>query len=260
MSVDASVDASARIDPTAELDTGVSVGPWSIIGPDVRSRTRTDVGTGVVSRSNTRITRNMRIFQFRSIGEDPSDKKYAGEDTYLEIGDNNIIREGVTLHRGTDGGGVTRIGSDNLLMPYVHVAHDCQIGNNIVLANNVGITGHVEVADWVILGGYVGVNQFLKISAHAMVGGMAHITHDIPAYMILSGNPAKIRGVNVIGLERRGFDKVTIAAIREAFKIVYKRNLKLREAIEQIRLIDTGGDALRVLIDSLEASQKGIHR
>ena len=161
---------------------------------------------------------------------------------------------------GGGGGGVTRIGNDNLLLPYVHVAHDCQIGNNIVLANNVGITGHVEVADWVILGGYVGVNQFLKIGAHAMVGGMAHITNDIPAYMILSGNPAKIRGVNVIGLERRGFDKATIAAIREAFKILYKRNLKLREAIEKIRAISSGGEALGVLIDSLEASEKGIHR
>jgi len=256
-----SIDASARIDPTAELDTGVSVGPWSIIGPNVSIGAGTDVGSSVVIRSNTRIGNNNRIFQFSSIGEDPSDRKYEGEDTYLEIGDNNIIREGVTLHRGTGGGGgVTRIGSDNLLMPYVHVAHDCQIGNNIVLANNVGITGHVEVADWVILGGYVGVNQFLKIGAHAMVGGMAHITNDIPAYMILSGNPAKIRGVNVIGLERRGFDKETIAKIREAFKIVYKRKLTLREAIEQIKAIDTGCDALRVLIDSLEASEKGIHR
>lgn len=256
-----SIDASARIDPTAELDTGVSVGPWSIIGPNVSIGAGTDVGSSVVIRSNTRIGNNNRIFQFSSIGEDPSDRKYEGEDTYLEIGDNNIIREGVTLHRGTGGGGgVTRIGSDNLLMPYVHVAHDCQIGNNIVLANNVGITGHVEVADWVILGGYVGVNQFLKIGAHAMVGGMAHITNDIPAFMILSGNPAKIRGVNVIGLERRGFDKETIAKIREAFKIVYKRKRTLREAIEQIKAIDTGCDALRVLIDSLEASEKGIHR
>jgi len=256
-----SIDASARIDPTAELDTGVSVGPWSIIGPNVSIGAGTDVGSSVVIRSNTRIGNNNRIFQFSSIGEDPSDRKYEGEDTYLEIGDNNIIREGVTLHRGTGGGGgVTRIGSDNLLMPYVHVAHDCQIGNNIVLANNVGITGHVEVADWVILGGYVGVNQFLKIGAHAMVGGMAHITNDIPAFMILSGNPAKIRGVNIIGLERRGFDKETIAKIREAFKIVYKRKLTLREAIEQIKAIDTGCDALRVLIDSLEASEKGIHR
>ena len=256
-----SIDDSARIDPTAELDTGVSVGPWSIIGPNVSIAAGTDVGSSVVIRSNTRIGNNNRIFQFSSIGEDPSDRKYEGEDTYLEIGDNNIIREGVTLHRGTGGGGgVTRIGSDNLLMPYVHVAHDCQIGNNIVLANNVGITGHVEVADWVILGGYTGVNQFLKIGAHAMVGGMAHITNDIPAYMILSGNPAKIRGVNVIGLERRGFDKATIAAIREAFKILYKRNLKLREAIEKIREISTGCEALQVLIDSLEASEKGIHR
>lgn len=256
-----SIDASARIDPRAELDTGVSVGAWSIIGPNVSIGAGTDVGSSVVIRSNTRIGNNNRIFQFSSIGEDPSDRKYEGEDTYLEIGDNNIIREGVTLHRGTGGGGgVTRIGSDNLLMPYVHVAHDCQLGNNIVLANNVGITGHVEVADWVILGGYVGVNQFLKIGAHAMVGGMAHITNDIPAYMILSGNPAKIRGVNVIGLERRGFDKATIAAIREAFKILYKRNLKLQEAIDKIREIGTGGEALQVLIDSLEASEKGIHR
>ena len=243
-----SIDDSARIDPKAELDAGVSVGPWSIIGPNVSIGAGTDVGSSVVIRSNTRIGNNNRIFQFSSIGEDPSDRKYEGEDTYLEIGDNNIIREGVTLHRGTGGGGgVTRIGNDNLLMPYVHVAHDCQIGNNIVLANNVGITGHVEVADWVILGGYVGVNQFLKIGAHAMVGGMAHITNDIPAYMILSGNPAKIRGVNVIGLERRGFDKATIAAIREAFKILYKP-------------IHTDCGALRVLIDSLEASEKGIHR
>lgn len=256
-----SIDASARIDPKAELGAGVSVGPWSIIGPNVSIGAGTEVGSSVVIRSNTRIGNSNRIFQFSSIGEDPSDKKYEGEDTFLEIGDNNIIREGVTLHRGTGaGGGVTRIGSDNLLMPYVHVAHDCQIGDNIVFANNVGITGHVEVADWVILGGYVGVNQFLKIGAHTMVGGMAHITNDIPAYMILSGNPAIIRGVNVIGLERRGFDKETIAAIREAFKILYKRKLTLQEAIEQISLKYTGSDALQVLIDSLEASDKGIHR
>ncbi|HIL64475.1 MAG TPA: acyl-ACP--UDP-N-acetylglucosamine O-acyltransferase [Porticoccaceae bacterium] len=256
-----SIDASARIDPKAELNAGVSVGPWSIIGPNVSIGADTDIGSNVVIRSNTRIGNNNQIYQFSSIGEDPSDRKYVGEETWLEIGDNNIIREGVTLHRGTGGGGgVTRIGSDNLLMPYVHVAHDCQIGNNIVFANNVGITGHVEVADWVILGGYVGVNQFLKIGAHAMVGGMAHITNDIPAYMILSGNPAIIRGVNVIGLERRGFDKKTIAAIREAFKFVYKRKLTLQEAIEQIKAIDTDCDALRVLIDSLESSKKGIHR
>ena len=256
-----SVDVDARIDVKAELDAGVSVGPWTIIGPNVSIGAGTEIGPSVVIRSNTRIGKNNRIFQFSSVGEDPSDKKYGGEDTWLEIGDNNIFREGVTLHRGTGpGGGVTRIGSDNLMMPYVHVAHDCQIGNNIVLANNVGITGHVEVADWVILGGYVGVNQFLKIGAHVMVGGMAHITNDIPAYMILSGNPAIIRGVNVIGLERRGFDKVTIAAIREAFKIVYKRKLKLREAIEQIKAMRSGSDTIQVLIDSLESSERGIHR
>jgi len=191
-----SIDVSARIDPTAELDEGVSVGPWSIIGPNVSIGAGSKIGSSVVIRSNTRIGKNNQIYQFSSVGEDPSDRKFVGEETWLDIGDNNIFREGVTLHRGTDFGcGVTRIGSDNLMMPYVHIAHDCQIANNTVFANNVGITGHVEVADWAILGGYVGVNQFLKIGAHAMVGGMAHVTNDLPAYMILSGNPGVIRGV-----------------------------------------------------------------
>lgn len=256
-----SIDASARIDPTAELDEGVSVGPWSIIGPNVSIGAGCVIGSSVVIRSNTRMGRNNQIFQFSSVGEDPSDKKFEGEETWLEIGDNNIFREGVTLHRGTGvGAGITRIGSDNLMMPYVHIAHDCQIASHTVFANNVGITGHVEVADWVILGGYVGVNQFIKIGAHVMVGGMAHVTNDIPAYMILSGNPGVIRSVNVIGLERRGFSKADIAAIRKAFKIVYKRKLTLEEAIAQIKEMRQECDALQALIDSLQASDRGIHR
>lgn len=256
-----SIDATARIDSSAQIDDSVTIGPWSIIGPGVTIGAGTVIESNVVIRCNTRIGANNHIFQFSSIGEDPADKKYSGEEVWLEIGDDNILREGVNLHRGTGvGGGVTRIGSHNLLMPYVHVAHDCIVGNHTVFANNTGISGHVEVGDWAILGGLTGVNQFLKIGPHAMVGGMTHITNDVPAYTIISGIPAAIRSVNVIGLERRGFDKTTITRIREAFKILYKRNNTLSEAIDQIKELRKECDALQVLIDSLESSTKGIHR
>ncbi len=256
-----SIDPTARIDGSVQIDESVHVGPWSIIGPGVSIGAGTVIESNVVIRCNTRIGKNNHIFQFSSIGEDPADKKYAGEDVWLEIGDNNILREGANLHRGTGvGGSVTRIGNNNLLMPYVHVAHDCIVGNNTVFANNTGISGHVEVGDWAILGGLTGVNQFLKIGTHAMVGGMTHITNDVPAYTIISGIPAAIRSINVIGLERRGFDKETIAKIREAFKIIFKRNNTLVEAIEQIKVMRKDCEALQVLIDSLESSEKGIHR
>ena len=239
----------------------MTVGPWSIIGPNVRVGAGTRIEAHVIVRSHTRIGRNNRIFQYASVGEDPADKKYQGEETWLESGDDNVFREGVTLHRGTGiGGGLTSIGSDNLMMPYVHVAHDCLVGSHTVFANNVGISGHVQVADWAILGGYAGVNQFLKIGAHAMVGGMTHITNDVPAYVIVSGNPAAVRSINAIGMERRGFDKDAIKAVRDAFKIIYKRGLNLQEAIERLEAKSTEGEVLQVLIDSLEASEKGIHR
>jgi len=256
-----SIDVTARIDSTAEIDEGVTIGPWAIVGPGVSIGAGTVIESSVVIRCNTRIGMNNHIFQFSSIGEDPADKKFDGEDVWLEIGDNNILREGVNLHRGTGvGGGVTRIGNNNLLMPYVHIAHDCVVGDNTVFANNTGISGHVEVGDWAILGGLTGVNQFLKIGPHAMVGGMTHITNDVPAFTIISGSPAAIRSVNSIGLERRGFDKETIAKIREAFKIIYKRNNTLQEAIEQIKVMRNDCAILQLLVDSLESSEKGIHR
>ena len=165
------------------------------------------------------------------------------------------------MHRGTGvGGGVTRIGSDNLMMPYVHVAHDCIVGSHTVFANNVGISGHVQVDDWVILGGYAGVNQFLKIGAHAMIGGMTHISNDVPAYMIVSGRPATVRSINAIGMERRGYSKAAIAEVREAFKIIYKRNFSLQEAIDQLKVMAESCAELEVLVASLESSEKGIHR
>ncbi|PCJ24580.1 MAG: acyl-[acyl-carrier-protein]--UDP-N-acetylglucosamine O-acyltransferase [SAR86 cluster bacterium] len=256
-----SIDASARIDPKAELDSDVTIGPWTIIGPDVQIGAGTVIDSHVVIRCNTRIGQNNRIFQFSSVGEDPADKKFAGEETWLEIGNDNTIREGANLHRGTGiGGGLTRIGNDNLLMPYVHIAHDCMVGNNIVFANNVGLSGHVEVDDWAILGGYSGVNQFLKIGAHSMIGGVTHVGNDVPAYVIVSGQPAAVRSINKIGLQRRGFDAETIKQLREAFKIIYLRGHSLKEAIVQVKVLAEGSDALQVLVRSLESSEKGIQR
>lgn len=256
-----SIDSSARIDPKAELDSDVSIGPWTIIGPNVQIGVGTVIDSHVVIRSNTKIGKNNRIFQFGSVGEDPADKKFNGEETWLEIGDNNILREGSNIHRGTGvGGGLTRIGNDNLLMPYVHIAHDCMVGNNTIFANNAGISGHVEVDDWAILGGYAGVNQFLKIGAHSMVGGVTHIDHDVPAYMIVSGQPAVVRAINTIGLERRGFEKETIKKIRAAFKVIYLRGYSLQEAIEELKVLREDCAELDILMDSLMKSEKGIHR
>ncbi|MDO8270859.1 MAG: acyl-ACP--UDP-N-acetylglucosamine O-acyltransferase [Gammaproteobacteria bacterium] len=255
------IDSRAIIDSSARLAEGVSVGPWSIIGPGVEIGEGTQIASHVIIKSNTRIGSNNRIYQFSSVGEDPADKKFEGEETWLEIGSDNIIREGCTLHRGTGfGGGYTRIGNSNLLMPYVHVAHDCIVGNNTIFANNVGISGHVEVGDWAILGGYAGINQFLKIGAHAMIGGMTHVSNDVPAFIIVSGTPPEARSINAIGLERRGFDKDTIQLIRRAFKILYKKGLLLQEAIEQLEPLARENAQIQLFLDSILSSTRGIQR
>ena len=255
------ISNQSEIDPKAEIDEGVTIGPWCIVGPGVRIAAGTVIESHVVIRANTTIGTNNRFYQFCSVGEDPADKKFEGEETWLEIGNDNVFREGVTLHRGTGaGGGHTKIGDDNLMMAYGHVAHDCVVGSHTVFANNVGLCGHVIIDDWAILGGYAGVNQFLTVGAHAMIGGMTHISNDVPAYMIVSGRPATVRSVNTIGLERRGFDKESVAEIREAFKILYKRNYSLQEAIDQIRVLSENCAPLTTLVASLESSKKGIHR
>lgn len=255
------LDSRAIIDPTAKLAENVKVGPWTIIGPGVEIGEGTEIASHVVIKANTRIGANNVIYQFASIGEDPADKKFAGEDTWLEIGANNIIREGCTLHRGTGfGGSYTRIGNNNLLMPYVHVAHDCIVGNHTVFANNVGISGHVEVGDWAIFGGYAGVNQFLKIGAHSMIGGMTHISNDVPAYLIVSGTPPEARSINAIGLERRGFDKESILNIRRAYKILYKKGLSLQEALEQLQNLAQERQEIQLFVDTILSSTRGIQR
>ncbi len=255
------IDPRAIIDPSAKLADTVKVGPWSIIGPGVEIDEGTEIASHVVVRANTRIGKNNKIYQFASVGEDPADKKFEGEETWLEIGSDNVIREGATLHRGTAfGGGVTRIGNHNLLMPYVHVAHDCIVGNHCIFANNVGISGHVEVGDWAVLGGYAGVNQFLKIGAHSMIGGMTHISNDVPAYVIVSGTPPEARSINAIGLERRGFDKELILVIRKAYKILYKKGFTLKEALEELQPLAEQHSEIQVFVDSILSSTRGIQR
>ncbi|MAV32781.1 MAG: acyl-[acyl-carrier-protein]--UDP-N-acetylglucosamine O-acyltransferase [Gammaproteobacteria bacterium] len=256
-----SIDSSSRIDPSAKVAASSRIGPWCIVGPGVTIGENCKLESHVVVRSNTIIGDNNHIFQFCSVGEDPSDKKFKNEEVWLEIGDNNTFREGVTLHRGTAvGGGVTQIGSDNLFMPYVHIAHDCQVGSHTVFANNASLSGHVTVDDWAILGGYAGVNQFVKIGAHSMIGGVTHVAHDIPAYVIVSGQPAAVRAINSIGLERRGFKKDIISVLRKAYKLIYLRGLSLTEALAQLELLKKDCEAVELLIESLKSSKKGIHR
>lgn len=225
------IHATAIVDARAMLDSSVQVGAYSIIGPHVSIGAGSIIGPHVVLEGHTTIGCDNKIFQFASIGGAPQDKKYAGEPTRLEIGDRNTIREFCTFSLGTvQDGGVTRVGNDNLMMAYVHIAHDCQVGNNTIFANNASLAGHVEIGDWVILGGFAGVHQFCKIGAHAMLGMNTSLTQDVPPYLILSGNPAAAHGLNLEGLKRRGFAREQVNGIREAYKLLYKSGLTVDEA------------------------------
>lgn len=225
------IHSTAIIAKEANLDSSVEVGAYSIIGPHVQIGSGTKIGPHVVLDGRTKIGDGNTFFQFSSIGAAPQDKKYAGEPTLLEIGDRNTIREFCTFNLGTvQDTGVTRIGSDNLMMAYVHIAHDCQVGNNTVFANNASIAGHVEIGDWVVLGGFAGVHQFCKVGAHAMLGMNTSLTQDVPPFLILSGNPAAAHGLNIEGLKRRGFTRDQINGIRHAYKLLYKSGLTLEQA------------------------------
>jgi UDP-N-acetylglucosamine acyltransferase len=227
----AKIHSTAIIDPRATLDASVEVGPYSIIGPDVVIGAGTRIGPHVVIEGPTTIGQDNTFFQFSSIGAAPQDKKYRNEPTRLEIGDRNTIREFCTFNRGTEqDGGVTRLGNDNWMMAYVHLAHDCQIGNHTIFANNAQLAGHVSVGDWAIMGGFSNVHQFCQVGPHAMVGMSTSLTQDVPPFVILSGNPAAAHGINSEGLKRRGFSREAIAAIRHAYKLIYKSGLKLEEA------------------------------
>jgi UDP-N-acetylglucosamine acyltransferase len=225
------IHASALVDPQAQLDSTVSVGPYSIIGPHVRVAAGTEIGAHCVITGHTTIGRDNKIFQFASLGAAPQDKKYAGEPTELVIGDRNTVREFCTFNCGTvQDGGVTRIGDDNWIMAYVHVAHDCQVGSQTILANNATLAGHVHLGDWVIVGGLTGIHQFVKIGAHAMVGFASAVTQDVPPFMMVDGNPLAVRGFNSEGLRRRGFGAERIGAIKQMHRALYRSGKTLADA------------------------------
>lgn len=255
------IDSRAIIDSCAKIATNVTVGPWTIIGADVEIGEGTVIGSHVVVKGPTKIGKNNKIFQFSSVGEECQDKKYKGEPTRLEIGDDNIIREGCTLHRGTvQDQGLTKIGNHNLIMGYVHIAHDCRLGDHIILANNVALAGHAHVDDWAILGGFAGVHQFCRVGAHSMIGAASIILKDVPAYVMINGNPAVSYGINIEGLKRRNFSKATLQALMSAYKIVHRKGLVVEDALQQIKPMVSKTPELQLFIDSIESSTRGIIR
>ena len=256
------IHPTAIIDPTAELDPTVKVGAYSVIGAHVSIGAHTTIASHVVIDGYTRIGQHNRIFQFASIGAECQDLKYQGEETWLEIGDYNTIRESCSLHRGTvQDQSLTKIGSHNLLMVNTHIAHDCMIGDHNIFANNVGIAGHVHVGSSVIVGGNSGVHQFCRIDSYSMVGGGSVILKDVPAYVMASGNPAAAHGMNYEGMRRRGWSAQTINHLRQAFRVVYKQNLTTVQALEVLQNeILPQCPQVQELIDSLQQSTRGIVR
>ena len=256
-----SIDPRAVVDPGARLAPGVTVGAYSIIGADVEIGAGTVVGSHVVIKGPAVIGENNRFYSFSSIGDDPQDKKYAGEVTRLEIGDENVVREYCTINRGTEqGGGVTRIGDRNWIMAYVHIAHDCLIANDTVFANNASLAGHVRVDEYAVLGGFTLVHQFCSIGAHSFSGMGSTLSKDLPPYVMASGNPATPRGVNSEGLKRRGFSAESIRALRRAYKILFRSGLTLEESIEQLNALVKEHEEVAVMVEFLGRSQRSILR
>jgi UDP-N-acetylglucosamine acyltransferase len=257
----ASIHATAIVDPRARLAGGVDVGAYTIIDGDVEIGEGTSIGSHCVITGHTRIGSGNRIFQFNSIGEANQDKKYKGEPTRLEIGERNTIREFCTLNRGTvQDAGVTRVGSDNWFMAYSHVAHDCVVGNNTVFANHATLGGHVHIGDWTVLGGFAGVHQFVRVGAHAMLGAASVVVQDIPPFVMVQGTPCSPRGINAEGLKRRGFAPEAIAAIKRAYRTLYRSGLKLDEAREAIAAEAAARPELLPLVEFLAAPGRGIAR
>ena len=255
------IHPSAIVHPGAKLAANVSVGPYCIIGEHVEIGEGTTIGPHVLIEGRTRIGTHNRIFAFSALGGTPQDKKYAGEATGLEIGDRNTIREYCTFNCGTaQDAAVTRIGNDNWVMAYVHVAHDCQVGNHTTFANAASIAGHVHVGDYAVLGGFTGVHQFVMIGAHSMTGGATLLLQDLPPYVMAAGNSAKPFGINAEGLKRRGFGEDQITEIRRAYKTLYRSGLTLEEARSAIAAQGEKVPVLKILVDFLERSRRGIVR
>jgi UDP-N-acetylglucosamine acyltransferase len=260
------VHATAIVEPGAELAGDVAVGPFSVIGAGVRVGAGSRIGAHAVLAGRTTIGRENRVFPFCSIGTEPQDKKYAGEDTELIIGDGNTIREYCLINTGTvQGGGVTRIGSANWIMGYAHVAHDCRIGDRTIIANAVQLAGHVQIDDWAIIGGTAAVHQFVRVGAHTMIGGGTILLQDLPPFIMCNGNPAQPHGIHIEGLKRRSFSAESIAALRRAYRLIYRDNLPLAEARTALDALvadlpEAAAAPLRVLAEFLAVPGRGIVR
>jgi UDP-N-acetylglucosamine acyltransferase len=255
------IDPRAVISPQADIAADVEIGPFTVVGPNVSIGAGTWIGPHAVVNGPALIGRDNKVFQFASLGEVPQDKKYKGEVTRLEIGDRNVFREFVTINRGTlQGGGVTRIGNDNLFMAYAHVAHDCQIGNQTVLANVATLAGHVEIGDFAFLGGLSAVHQFTKLGESCFIANNAAVTRDVPPYVMAVGQPAEPHSVNVVGLERRGFTDEQLLNIRRAYRVLYRSGLKLKEALEELDKAAETQAEIRPFVDFIKLSSRSIVR
>lgn len=253
------IHSTAIIDSTAKIANNVHIGPYSVIGPDVEIGEGTWIGPHVVIQGPTKIGRDNKIFQFSSIGEVPQDLKYNGEKTVLEIGDRNVIREFCTLNRGTvQDKSLTKIGNDNLLMAYVHIAHDCIVGNHTVFANNASLAGHVVVDDYVTMGGFAGVFQFCHIGSHSFISTNSVVIKDVPPYLKVAGYYAKPYGLNTVGLQRRGFTDTVMKELRRAYKVIYRNSLTVAQAVEELQKVAV--PEVRQLMEFIQSSQAGIVR
>ncbi len=255
------IDARAVVSDGARLHDDVSVGPYCVIGPEVEIGPGTRIESHVVVKGPCVIGRDNHIYQFASIGDDPQDKKYAGEPTELVVGDRNTIREYCTINRGTvQDSGVTRVGNDNWIMAYVHIAHDCVVGDQTIFANNTTLAGHVHVGDWAILGGFTAVHQYCHIGAHTLTSIFTSVTKDIPAYVLAAGRPAVPRGINAEGLKRRGFTTDQIGNIRDAYRALYRQSLKLEQAVRILEERVETQEEIVVLLESVRESSRGLIR
>lgn len=256
------IHPTAQIDPSARIGANVTIGAYTIVGADVSIGEGTVVGPHVVIEGPTRIGRDNRISQFASIGGPPQDKKFSGERTELEIGDRNLIREFVTINRGTgEGGSLTRVGNDNWLLAYVHIAHDCIVGNNVVFSNYSALAGHAEIGDWTILSGYSGVHQFCKVGAHAFIGMGCLVGSDVPPFVMMANEArGRPRGINSEGLKRRGFDAARIGAIKRAYRTLFMAGLPLAEAREQLEAQAQESEDVREMLAFLDRSERSLAR
>jgi UDP-N-acetylglucosamine acyltransferase len=252
------IHSTAIVDPEAELGEGVTVGPWALVGPDVQVGDRTAIGPSVLIERDTTVGADCRISKGAVLGTDPQDLKYAGEKTFLTVGDRTVIREFATLNRGTAASGSTSVGSDCLLMAYTHVAHDCRLGDHVVISNAVNMAGHVEIGDWAIVGGLTPIHQFVRIGTHAFVGGGSRIAKDVPPYCRAAGSPPKLYGLNSVGLERRGFSADVRSSLKKAYRILFQSNLNVTQGIAQVEQEMESLPEVQVFLGFIQGSERGI--